>query len=76
MAVATAIAVVGAAAAAPTPAAAGWCYDSYWGWYWCSYVSGIGVVGNTVAPVTQALGLPSPASITGLLVPPPAAAAK
>jgi hypothetical protein len=18
-------------------AASGWCYDPYWGWYWCGY---------------------------------------
>lgn len=70
-AAAAAICASGAAAAAPPASAGTWCYDSYWGWYYCSF----SYVVSAVQPVTQAIGiLPSPASVTGLLLPPPPAA--
>jgi hypothetical protein len=67
--VATAVVASSAAVAAPSASAATWCYDAYWGWYPCSFSYGV----SAVQPVTSVLGgvLPSPASITGLLVPAP-----
>src|SRR4051794_24156445 len=29
---------------------AGWCYDPYWGWYWCSWNYGISSTAKLQAP--------------------------